>query len=188
MALRPRLSTGLPLSETSGSTAGQLQRAAVAAFPAEGPPTEVIDGEATVKCLTDLGYYNLQCYSRAASKPGSTGSRSIGFAITPANRQDMVSAVTVALLTDSVECASEEVVKSLSKVTYVKLPSGRMRAEASYGAHDEDMICMGRFLCLNNTLPMPAATSNRPGQMLTRSSPIRTSLAANESHARIEVA
>lgn len=111
-------------------------------------------GEATVRALTDSHYYYLNNFDRSAANPYGGGG-SLGFKMQARNRAEMVAAIQQALLDDSLICESEEAIKSLQEVTYVMTPSGKERPEASYGAKDEDMICMGRALHLMNVLPLP---------------------------------
>jgi hypothetical protein len=111
-------------------------------------------GDATVRQMLKLGYYNLHRFDPSVTNPGG-GNNAMGFQMNQQNREDMVSAIIHALLTDGLVCESEKCVRRLMEVTYVRTPSGRERPEASYGAKDEDMICMGRYLHLNGTTPAP---------------------------------
>lgn len=124
-------------------------------------------GDPAVRALTAMGYYNLHNFNQLASSPGSTANK-LGFTMTGTNRAEMVAAIQVALLEDSLLVESEGAVRALMAVTYVQTPSGRERPEASYGAKDEDMICMGRFLHLNNTQPMPRAVVQTGEQRFSR--------------------
>jgi len=139
-------------------------------------------GDPAVRALTALRYYNLNNYSMLASAPG-TGSTKLGFTMTGTNRAEMVAAIQVALLEDALMVESEACVRSLMAVTYVMTPSGRERPEASYGAKDEDMICMGRALHLMNTLPLPALKTITAEDKLSRllGRRIRT-LASRQEH------
>ena len=124
-------------------------------------------GDPAVRALTAMRYYNLNNYNQIASAIG-TGSQKLGFTMTGTNRAEMVAAIQVALLEDSLLVESEGAVRALMAVTYVTTASGRERPEASYGAKDEDMICMGRGLHLMNTLPLPKARSLTPEDKLSR--------------------
>jgi hypothetical protein len=111
-------------------------------------------GHPTVRALTDSGYYRLNNWSPSATHLGQ-GVAELGFSMNAANRAQMISAIQMALLDDSLICESEAAVKSLMEVVYVMTPGGSERPEAAAGAKDEDMICMGRFLHLHNTTPLP---------------------------------
>ena len=113
-------------------------------------------GDATVRALTASNYYRLNNWNPSAVHLGQ-GDQALGFKMNAANRAEMVAAIQQALLDDALICPSEAAVRSLMAVTYVMTPSGRERPEASYGAKDEDMICMGRFLHLHNTTSIPTA-------------------------------
>jgi hypothetical protein len=124
-------------------------------------------GDPTVRALTSAGYYRLNRYDASVTNPGG-GDNSLGFKMNAGNRAEMVAAIQQALLDDALICESAEAIKSLMEVTYVMTPSGRERPEASYGAKDEDMICMGRFLQLHTTTPLPRAIAVTPEQKLSR--------------------
>lgn len=113
-------------------------------------------GDATVRALTAANYFRLNNWDPSAVHLGQ-GDQTLGFKMNAGNRAEMVAAIQQALLDDSLICHSEECVRSLMAVTYVMTPGGKERPEASYGAKDEDMICMGRFLHLHNTTAMPRA-------------------------------
>jgi hypothetical protein len=128
-------------------------------------------GDPAVGAITDAGYYAMLSYLAPSSNPRA-GSPKLGFSMNAANRAEMVAAIQQALLDDSLVCHSEAAVRSLMEVTYVTTPSGKERPEASYGAKDEDMICMGRALHLMQTLPMPARVYLSPIEKMRR---LRTS-------------
>ena len=111
-------------------------------------------GDPTVRALTSARYYQLHRFDPSTTNPGG-GDNSLGFKMNAGNRAEMVAAIQQALLDDALICESEDAIRSLMAVTYVTTPSGRERPEASYGEKDEDMICMGRFLHLNGTTPLP---------------------------------
>jgi hypothetical protein len=117
--------------------------------------------------MTDAGYYRLNNWTSPASNP-SQGSRAFGFKMNATNRAEMVAAIQMALLNDSLLCESEEAVKALMSITYVTTPNGTERAEGGYGVKDEDMICMGRFLYLADTLPLPPAVYLSPIDRMRR--------------------
>jgi hypothetical protein len=120
-----------------------------------------------VRAITDAGYYALNSYLAPSSNPRA-GSPKLGFSMNAANRAEMIAAIQQALLADTLICHSEAAVRSLMEVTYVMTPSGKERPEASYGAKDEDMICMGRALHLMQTLPMPARVFMSPIEKMRR--------------------
>ena len=124
-------------------------------------------GDPAVRALTSSGYYRLNRYDASITNPGQ-GDNSLGFKMNANNRAAMVAAIQMALLDDALICESKEAVKSLMEVTYVMTPSGRERPEAAYGAKDEDMICMGRFLQLHGTTPLPRQKSLTPEEKLSR--------------------
>lgn len=124
-------------------------------------------GTPTVRALTAARYYQLHRFDPSATNPGG-GDNSLGFNMNATNRAEMVAAIQQALLDDALLCESEEAIKSLMSITYVMTPSGRERPEASYGAKDEDMICMGRFLHLHATTALPKARVITPQEKLSR--------------------
>lgn len=124
-------------------------------------------GDPAVRALTSARYYQLHRFDPSATNPGG-GDNLLGFKINLSNRASMVAAIQQALLDDTLICESQEAVRSLMEVTYVTTPSGRERPEAAYGANDEDMICMGRFLHLHNTVPLPKMRVITTQEKMTR--------------------
>ena len=124
-------------------------------------------GDATVRALTATGYYRLNNWDPSAVHLGQ-GDQTLGFKMNAGNRAEMVAAIQQALLDDSLICHSEGAVRSLMEVAYVMTPGGKERPEASYGAKDEDMICMGRFLHLHSTTAMPKRRTITPQERLSR--------------------
>ena len=124
-------------------------------------------GKATVDAITGLGYYRQNNWTPSVTHLGQAET-GLGFTMNAGNRAQMVSAIQVALLEDSLVFESEAAIKSLQKVTYVVTPSGRERPEAAYGSNDEDMICLGRFLCVNATTVLPKARTISTEEKLTR--------------------
>jgi hypothetical protein len=47
-------------------------------------------------------------------------------------------------------------------------PGGNERPEASNGEKDEDMICLGRFLTVNQSTPLPAVRTMTGQEKLVR--------------------
>ena len=124
-------------------------------------------GDATVRSLTAAGYYRLNNWDPSAVHLGQ-GDQTLGFKMNAGNRAEMIAAIQQALLDDSLICHSEGAVRSLMEVTYVMTPGGKERPEASYGAKDEDMICMGRFLHLHATTAVPKRRHITPQERLSR--------------------
>lgn len=128
-------------------------------------------GEPTIRAILKTGYRNVNSYNAMATSPTSHTQR-LGFTMTGAVRAQMISAIQQALMDDSVVVQSEAAVRSLMAVTYVITAGGNERPEASYGAKDEDMICLGRFLHLTTATPLPKSrtvrTEDAIGKMLGR--------------------
>lgn len=124
-------------------------------------------GKPTVTALTKAGYYHLNNWNPDVVHLGQ-GDRTLGFSMTGSNRAQMIAAIQQALLDDALLCESEAAVRSLMEVVYVMTPSGKERPEASYGAKDEDMICMGRFLHLHGTTPIPRRREVSTEEKLTK--------------------
>lgn len=113
-------------------------------------------GDPAVRAITKTGYRNLMSFNQMASSPTGHQER-LGFTMTGQVRAEMMASIQQALMDDTVLVESEAAVRSLMAVTYVITAGGRERPEASYGAKDEDMICLGRFLHLTNLAPLQRA-------------------------------
>lgn len=124
-------------------------------------------GDPTVRAITDAGFYTMNSYLPPASNPRA-GSPKLGFTMNAANRAEMIASIQMALINDTLLCESEIAVRSLMEVTYTITDSGTERPEASWGAKDEDMICMGRAAQLMETLPMPARVYVSPIERMRR--------------------
>lgn len=106
-------------------------------------------GSSSITAMLKRRYHNL-VRDYHEDRPGVTTTR-YGFTISAVNRQEITTAITRALLEDSVDCPSAEVVSCLMGITVDE--NGKWLAGP--GRHDEDMICMGRALHLMATLPAP---------------------------------
>lgn len=119
-------------------------------------------GGPTVTALAQQRYSNLVREYRE-DLPGQMTSR-IGFVITQVNRAEITTAIQRALLEDSVEIPSADVISCLLGITVNE--AGKWLAVAS--RHDEDMICLGRALHLMATLPALRHKPQEPAERLRR--------------------
>jgi hypothetical protein len=124
-------------------------------------------GEPAMRAILAAGYRNVNAWNTNATSPTASTQR-LGFTMTGAVRAQMISAIQQALLDDAVVVQSEAAVRSLMAVTYVITPGGNERAEASYGAKDEDMICLGRFLSLTMAVALPKARTQTPQEAMSK--------------------
>ena len=110
-------------------------------------------GDAVINALMAKRYTNISM-DDYADKPGDFATR-LGFRTTAANRGELIGALQRALMEDSVAVWSEDVVKCLMEITIDE----RGKILAGSGAHDEDMILLGRACHLLETRPAPRKKS-----------------------------
>lgn len=131
-------------------------------------------GDPCVQALRDAGYYDIPTWHPQITRP-SRQVADVGFTITVGVRNRFVDSIQRCLIDDAVMIESEEVVKSLMGISVKITPSGAERPEAGYGSKDEDMICLGRALCMMEDMPLPPRRQIDPFAQLRRVSPLVTS-------------